>query len=66
MLSATIIAPDCMTADALATACMVLGTERALQICELMHDVEGLFIEAQQDKTLVIYYTSGFDKYLSQ
>jgi len=66
MLSATIIAPDCMTADALATACMVLGTERALQICEMMHDVEGFFIEAQQDNTLVIYYTSGFDKYLSQ
>ena len=32
ILSATVIAGDCMTADALATACMVLGSEKSLQL----------------------------------
>jgi FAD:protein FMN transferase len=66
MLSATIIAADCMTADALATACMVLGAEKALLLCEKISGVEGFFIESQQDKTLLMYYTSGFESYLSE
>lgn len=33
VLSATVIAPSCMEADALATCCMVLGTEEALNLC---------------------------------
>lgn len=32
LLSATIVADDCMTADAFATACMVVGLERSLAI----------------------------------
>lgn len=31
LLSVTIVAPDCMTADAWATACMVMGTEQVKQ-----------------------------------
>ena len=34
VLSATIVARDCMTADALATACMVLGEHDALNMVE--------------------------------
>lgn len=33
VLSATVIAPTCMEADALATACMVMGSEKALLLC---------------------------------
>lgn len=43
ILSATVIAPTCMEADAIATACMALDDEGA---CELLRDTatEGLFI----------------------
>lgn len=34
LLSATIVADNCMRADALATACMVLGTQEALDLIE--------------------------------
>jgi thiamine biosynthesis lipoprotein len=34
LASASVIAPDCMTADALATAVMVLGSERGHALCQ--------------------------------
>lgn len=34
LLSATVVAENCMRADALATACMVMGTEEALDLIE--------------------------------
>lgn len=34
LLSATVVASDCMTADAYATAFMVLGVEKSLQLAE--------------------------------
>lgn len=33
VLSATVVAPTCLEADALATACMVVGSEEALNLC---------------------------------
>ena len=44
VLSATIIAPDCMTADAWATACMVLGFERSKELIEKTESLEGVLI----------------------
>ncbi len=44
LLSATIIAPDCMTADAYATACMVMGLEAALELCNADSTISGFFI----------------------
>ena len=44
LLSATIIAPDCMTADAYATACMVMGLESALELCNNDSNIAGFFI----------------------
>jgi FAD:protein FMN transferase len=63
MLSATIIASDCMTADALATACMVLGIEKAMKLCESTDGVEGYFIIGNKDGSWTIRYTKGFEKY---
>lgn len=34
VLSATVVAPNAMQADALATACMALGSEKALKMCD--------------------------------
>lgn len=32
--SATVVAPECVTADALATACMAVGSQRAMAMCD--------------------------------
>jgi len=44
LLSVTVIAPDCITADAYATAFMVLGIERASKIIRAHSELEGYFI----------------------
>ncbi len=48
VLSATVIADDCMTADALATACMVLGFEKAKGLIESNEQIEGILIYSTQ------------------
>ncbi len=66
LLSATIIASDCMTADALATACMVLGKEGAMKLCKSLEGVEGYFIVAEEGNSYSISYTPGFEKFFSE
>jgi len=44
LLSATIIAPDCGTADAFATACMVAGFEAAVELINRYEEIEGYLI----------------------
>ena len=44
MLSASVIAPDCMTADAYATAFMVMGSKKAIELVEKTPRLEALFI----------------------
>ncbi len=46
LLSATVIADNCMRADALATAFMVLGVDSAMAYCERNPEVKGYFIVA--------------------
>ena len=54
LLSATVVASSCMRADALATACMVLGTNEAKKMLEQAGDAAGYFIVAQGDSTAVV------------
>ena len=46
LLSATVIADNCMRADALATAFMVLGADSAMAYCERHPEIQGYFIIA--------------------
>lgn len=39
ILSATVIAPDCMTADAYATACMAMGVDAAVRMAENIPEI---------------------------
>ncbi len=61
MLSATIIANDCVTADALATACMVMGAQKALSLCESLPNIEAFFIIADTIKEFLYFNTTGFE-----
>lgn len=47
--SATVIAPDCTTADALATALCVLGADRGLALVETLPGVEARIVTAVED-----------------
>ena len=49
LLSVTVVAPDCATADAYATAFMVLGHEKSAQIVKQHSELEAWFIVADGD-----------------
>ena len=49
LLSVTVIAPDCATADAYATAFMVLGYEKSAQIVKQHPELEAWFIIADEN-----------------
>ena len=49
LLSVTVLAPDCATADAYATAFMVLGHEKSAQIVKQHPELEAWFIVADGD-----------------
>ena len=63
LLSSTVIAQECAYADALATAFMVMGLEKAMQFCEQHPEIEGYFIYADENGKMLTRETSGFKKY---
>lgn len=60
LLSSSIIAEDCMTADALATACMVLGVDSAMSLINSLPNIEGFFIYAGPNGEYLEKQTDGF------
>lgn len=60
LLSASIIADDCMTADGLATAMMVMGLEDAKQFLADNNYPACLIYDADGDDDLEKYYANGF------
>ena len=49
LASATVLAPTCMTADALATAVCVLGAESGMELIESLDGVEALLVIREGD-----------------
>ena len=66
LLSATLVAGDCMSADAYATACMVMGLERATRFVEARPDLDALFIYADSAGHYRTYMTRGMERYLKE
>ncbi|MDR2042594.1 MAG: FAD:protein FMN transferase [Tannerella sp.] len=64
LLSATIVAPDCMTADAYATACMAMGLEKAVQMMDALPGMEYYFIYSTPDKPLQVKHSEGLSNML--
>lgn len=60
LLSVSVIAADCMTADAFATAFMVLGSERAMKLASSIENLEAYFIISDASGNLVETKTAGF------
>ena len=64
ILSATVIAKDCTTADAYATAFMVMGLEKAKALCGKHPELNAYFICAGEGESHEIHYTPGMEKYI--
>ncbi len=62
LLSATVIANDCMTADAYATAFMVLGLEKASKLVEELPEIEAIFIFNDNSGNYKIKYTANMQE----
>lgn len=59
ILSASVFAADCKTADAWATACMVVGAEKAIALIEQQPGLEGFITFSTPDGSLKTYATPG-------
>jgi FAD:protein FMN transferase len=64
MVSATVIAPDAITADALDNVCMVLGPEASIRFLKQYANVEAYLVFEMADGRLADTLTGGFNKYL--
>ncbi|MDP4272260.1 MAG: FAD:protein FMN transferase [Bacteroidota bacterium] len=65
LLSATIVAPTCIEADAYSTACMVIGLEESLELIRKHPQLIGYFIYADKNGNMQVKYTKRFEKLLS-
>lgn len=66
LLSATVIADECAYADALATAFMVMGLEKAIEFSEQHPEIESYFIYSDEGGKMQTRETKGFKKYKKQ
>ena len=64
ILSATVIAKDCTSADAYATAFMVMGLEKAKAFCEAHPELHAYFICDGEGESYEIYATPGMEKFI--
>jgi len=64
LLSVTIVAEDCMTADAWATACMASGLEKSKAILAGHSELGGLLIYSDDQGNYLEYLTPGIEKSL--
>lgn len=64
ILSATIVADDCITADAYATAFMAMGLEKARQAAKNIPGIEHYVIYSDENGKHQIEYSTGMLQYL--
>ncbi len=64
LLSTTVIANDCMTADAYATAFMVMGLEEAYLLVEKLTDIEALFVYSNENGEYIVKTTTAMNEIL--
>ncbi len=66
LLSVTVIANDCMTADAFATAFMVLGLTKSIELIEKVPGIEAYFISGNTDGTYFVQTTKGIEEIIEE
>jgi thiamine biosynthesis lipoprotein len=61
VVSASVVADNCTLADGLATAMMVMGAEKALELANQMTGVSCLVVVREADGSLTDYKSNGFE-----
>jgi len=61
VVSVSIITATCAMADGLATAVMVMGVGKGMELIDRLDGVEGLIVVEQNDGTLLDYPSRGFE-----
>lgn len=61
LLSVTIVADNCMLADAYATACMVMGAERSKSFLESHSNIGGFIVYTEEDDSMVTWSNDRFN-----
>lgn len=64
LLSATVTAKDCATADAYATAFMVMGLEKAMELCKNNSEIDAYFIYTDETGNMQTAETDGMKRYM--
>ncbi|MEM1094364.1 MAG: FAD:protein FMN transferase [Bacteroidota bacterium] len=65
LLSATILAPSAMDADAYSTACMVKGLEECKTMLQNKADLEGYLVFGSENGSWGTFTTAGFEAYIA-
>jgi thiamine biosynthesis lipoprotein len=65
LLSATVVASDCMTADAYATALMVMGTQNAISLLDQVTELEAFLIYNDESGKMQTYVSKSLKPFIS-
>jgi thiamine biosynthesis lipoprotein len=66
LLSATIIADDCASADGIATACMVMGKEKAIEFLLKNPDLEGFLVYSDEKGNFKTWITDNLKNNIAE
>lgn len=66
ILSSTVIAPTCAIADAYATAFMVLGIEKSLQVLDKHPELMAYFIHTDKEGNYQVWKSPGIEALIAQ
>ncbi|MGM0650564.1 MAG: FAD:protein FMN transferase, partial [Bacteroidota bacterium] len=67
LLSATVVHPQCMYADAWSTAFMAMKTpDEALDMVNKNDKLEAMFITGNSDGSYEMHYSDGFDELMPE
>ncbi len=66
LLSVSVLANDCITADAYATSFMVMGLEKSKDFLTKHPEIEAYFISDDKKGGFTVFYTPGFEQLLKK
>jgi thiamine biosynthesis lipoprotein len=66
LLSATILADECATADGIATACMVMGKEKSIQFLEQHPEYEGFLVFSDKNGNFITWSSDMLASQISE
>jgi thiamine biosynthesis lipoprotein len=66
LLSATILASDCATADGIATACMVMGVEKAISFIKRNKEIEAYFVYSDDNGSYASWISEELSKNIKE